>query len=301
MGYIRLTYNSKALHMDTDVSILFPRRPENHKRNRAPGDPGNPDFSNAQGTNTVSAAQRHEKESSSVEDSSLYDKSLRYQVLYLISGGGGDYTDWPIDTAIRKPGDKSKLVIVMPSILDFTGMQKGADFLTYMGEELPEYIASVLPVSTRREDTFIAGFSYGGYFAYRVALNYPGRFGCVGSFCSPLDVKMDIERLHSQHESSAKADMITGTDRDVLGLASRLSDGKEAVPRMFQTVGTEDFTWDFNISARNHFEKLGLDHTWTQGPGVHSYEYCNLHFQEFLDWLPLKKTAFHLEGGKDNG
>ncbi len=300
MGYIRLTFYSETLHTTTDVSVIYPRRLQNQKkRNRVMGDPGNPDFSNTELTNAATAAAALVTDDAIAVDMPPYDKRLKYQVLYLISGGGGDYTDWPMDTNLRKICDKSKLIMVMPSIRDFTGMQKGMDFLSFMGEELPQYMRKLFPISPMREDTFIAGFSYGGYFAYRTALNYPHVFGCVGSFCSPLDVKMDVEQLHSGHDSSVKADMITGTDRDVIGMAASLKEKGADIPQMFQTVGTEDFTWDFNISAKKHFEALGLDHTWTQGPGVHGYDYCNAHFNELIDWLPLKKMAFLVKDGDD--
>lgn len=293
MSYIRLSYLSEALNGTTDISVFFPyvhnldQKNRNGKRNRAKGDPGIADLGAKRDSIDIFKAMAEVP-----ADNVPYDKKKRYQILYLISGGGGDYTDWPIDAMIQMYCVSSQLIVVMPTIRDYTGLQEGADYMKYIAEELPQFIRFLFPASTAREDTFIGGFSYGGYYAYQVAMNYPDNYACVASFCSPIDVIMDIKRLHAGHESSAKAEEVEGTKRDVLWMAKKLKESGHDMPRLLQAVGTEDFTWDFNISARNLFQSLGLDHTWIDGPGTHGYKFCTDHFKEMLDWLPLKRRAF---------
>jgi putative tributyrin esterase len=295
MAYIRLTFFSEAINGTTDASVFFPylhnldQKSRSGRRNRAVGDPGLPDFSKVKGADANDVLKLMQE---TWVDDVPYDKAKRYQVLYLISGGGGDFLDWPIETMIESKCLKSQLIVVMPTIRDFNGIQKGADYMKYIAEELPEFIRFLFPVSKARQDTFICGFSYGGYYTYMVGMNYADQYGCVASFGAPVDVVMDIRRLHSGHSTAAKAEEVEGTNRDVLWLAKKRKEQGLYIPRLFQSVGTEDFTWDFNVSARDHFRSLGLDHTWTQGPGTHGYKYCSEHFQDLLDFLPLKKKAF---------
>jgi putative tributyrin esterase len=265
MTYIRLTFSSEMLHGNTDVSVFYPDPP------RLPGPPG----------------PRPE-----ATGSSKYDKRKRYQVLWLMHGGGGDYTDWPLDAMIQRKCNAAQIIVVMPTIRDFVSMMSGADYLRYVAEELPEFIGFLFPISRKREDNFIAGLSYGGYFSYRVALNYPEQYACVGSFSSPLDVAMDIQRYHADSPTHPRYDTIAGTDLDVMGMAARLKEAGHYIPRMYQACGTEDFTWDFNISARDHFRSLSLDHTWVQGTGAHTFEFWDEHLKRFIDWLPLKGAGF---------
>jgi len=262
MPYIRLTYCSTKLGGTTDLAVFYPSKPR--------------PFS--MGFGAIPKAE--------------VDKTQRYQVLYLMHGGGDDYTAWPLDAMIQRACDAKQLVVVMPTIRDLQGTFRAADYLGYVTEELPAFIRFMFPVSDRREDTFIAGLSYGGYFAYRCALTHPENYSCVGSFSSPLDVAEDVRRLHAGQAGFDGPDAITGTDRDLLWLSSQLKEQGVEMPKMFQTCGTEDFTWDFNVVARDHFVSLGLDHTWVQRPGTHNFEFWDAALQQYLDWLPLRGSAF---------
>jgi len=297
MAYIKLTYHSAFLNQTTEIAVFFPYivdddiKNKKGQRNRAMGDPGraNHTFGMGGAGKPVELPLRARLPM----DDGTYDKEQRYQVLYLISGGGGDLNDWSVEAGIENMCTQAQLAVVMPTIRDFNRMQKGADYFRYVAEELPAFIRYLFPVSDRREDTFLAGFSYGGYYAMQLGLNYAENYANVASFGGPVDVLMDIARLHADHDSAAKVNEVKGTDKDVLWLAEQRKKQGMYIPRLFISVGTEDFTWDFNISARKRFEELGIDLTWDQGPGIHSYEYCTQHFQKMLDWLPLKKGPFY--------
>ena len=64
----------------------------------------------------------------------------------------------------------------------------GCRFWTFLSEELPAVVASFFRVSTRREDTFVAGLSMGGYGALKWALRQPERFAAAASLSGALDV-----------------------------------------------------------------------------------------------------------------
>ena len=55
----------------------------------------------------------------------------------------------------------------------YQDMYRGSAYRTFFTEELPMFITSVFPVSKKREDTYIAGFSMGGYGAWYLALSAP--------------------------------------------------------------------------------------------------------------------------------
>ena len=50
-------------------------------------------------------------------------------------------------------------------------------------------IGASFPVSSRREDTYIAGLSMGGYGAFKAAMTYPQRYAAFGSFSGALDIE----------------------------------------------------------------------------------------------------------------
>ena len=265
MAYVRLTMLSEKLNGNIDISVFLP----NKKRQGGGG-----------GFRKIPKAS--------------VNKDEVYQVLYLIHGGGDDYTAWPLDAMVQRACDAAELVVIMPTIIDLAGIRKDIDTVGFVTEELPEAMSFMFPISRRRQDTFIAGLSYGGYFSYRCAMTHPELYACVGSFSSPLDVAADVRRHHVGDPAFVK-DSIEGTGRDLFYLTSKLKEEGKEIPKTFQTVGTEDFTWDFNVTARDHFVKLGMDHTFIQRPGTHNFEFWDGALKDYLEWLPLVKSPVRKE------
>ena len=64
--------------------------------------------------------------------------------------------------------------------------QRNAYYSRYVGEEIVEVTRKLLPLSHRREDTFIAGISMGGYGALINGLRYSGTFSKIGMLSPAL-------------------------------------------------------------------------------------------------------------------
>ena len=70
----------------------------------------------------------------------------------------------------------------------YTDEAYGGRYWTFVSEELPELVGRFFRVSERREDTFVAGLSMGGYGALKLALRQPERFAAAASLSGALDV-----------------------------------------------------------------------------------------------------------------
>ena len=90
------------------------------------------------------------------------------QTLYLLHGYGDSYTSWIRKTNLERYAAHHNLAVIMPDAQKsaYTDMTHGGKFFTYIADELPGKMRAFLPLSERREDTFIAGFSMGGYGAF---------------------------------------------------------------------------------------------------------------------------------------
>ena len=100
-------------------------------------------------------------------------------VLYLLHGLSDDHTIWMRRTSIERYAATTGLVVVMPSVNRsfYNNTPDGMRFWDYISEELPALLPTFFHVSTRREDTFVAGLSMGGFGAFKLALNHPDRYG----------------------------------------------------------------------------------------------------------------------------
>lgn len=227
-----------------------------------------------------------------------YQPGKKYQVLYLLHGAFGDCTVWTRYTGIERYAQQHKLVVVSASVTNscYMDMAHGSKFMTYMTKELPAFINAMFPVSTRREDTFIAGLSMGGYGAYRLALETPERFSCAVSLSGALDMATMTEQMVDGAPSAlCFGDIfgdvpVRGSDNDVLALLKkRIGEGRP-IPKLYQCCGTEDFLYQSNLYVRGEMEKLNVDLTYDEGPGIHSWDYWDPQIRKVLDWLPLANT-----------
>lgn len=257
---MRLTFKAETLRSVVDVNVLYP---EQKLMNRS--------HSNA---TEISVKKREDK----------------LQVLYLLHGGGGNYSDWITNTRLALFAEEHpSLLIVMPTIREFQSYRKDVDYFKYVAEELPEYIENLFPISKKREDTFIAGLSMGGYLSYRVAMLNPEKYACVGSFSSPLDIVQDmIERHLGAKGFAAPEDLVGDPYREIRTIVDNNLKNKVDMPRSFQACGTEDMTYAINCSMRAFFEERKMDHTYMEGPGVHDWYFWDEYIEKFLNWLPLR-------------
>ena len=240
-------------------------------------------------------------ELSTGQDIGYFHDGVKYPVLYLLHGAYGDYSDWARLTGIERYAQAHKIAVVMPSADNsfYQDMYRGGKYLTYFTRELPDYIARLFPVSTKREDTFVAGLSMGGYGAVRVAFEMPERFGAAASLSGAIDLLAALGDAEKEPHRPpfywdaifADPGKVEGSDADLFALAQkRLAEGRK-LPPIYQTVGTEDLIYPANLSAKKKLEELGLELTYAEHPGIHDWEFWDAHIRNVLDWLPIRPVS----------
>jgi len=222
-----------------------------------------------------------------------------YPTLYLLHGMSDDHTIWQRRTSIERYVSDLNLAVVMPSIdlSWYTDMYYGPRYWTFMTEELPRICRSFFPrMSTRREDTFVAGLSMGGYGALKCALRAPKVF----SWAAGLSSGADAEALFKNAGLGNKQYWIDvfgpeedfhGSFNDLFAAAEELKKTRGPKPHLYMWCGTEDFLYQHNVKLRDHLKKLKYDLTYEESPGVHAWEYWDAKIQDVLKWLPLNKEV----------
>lgn len=230
----------------------------------------------------------------------FYD-GAKFQVLYLLHGGYGDYTDWMRLTSIEKYAQDHKLAVIMPSASNsfYQNMHRGSQYLTYLTKELPEFAEKMFPISKKRENTFVAGLSMGGYGAVKLAFTRPEKYAACASLSGAIDLLAVMEairtgeisgpfRMDTLFENPAA---VEGSDADLFALIAKRKAEGAPLPKIFQSCGTEDFIYTKNLSAREKLLALGTDLTYEEHPGRHDWDYWDTHIQRVLAWLPLANNS----------
>jgi enterochelin esterase-like enzyme len=119
-----------------------------------------------------------------------YDKgNLRYPVLYLLHGAGGDETDWNREGQIKATADRliasgaiPPAIIVMPGCRSCWWVDGAVDRAetSFWNDLVPAVERRYRTIGTRR-GRVVAGLSAGGYGAVRFALRYPDRIAAAAA------------------------------------------------------------------------------------------------------------------------
>lgn len=216
--------------------------------------------------------------------------------LYLLHGMSDDHTIWLRRTSIERYAAEKCLAVVMPAgdLSFYTDMTYGEKYFTFISQELPAICRSMFPMmSTRQEDTFVAGLSMGGYGALKCGLRAYDTFSCAAGLSAATDVVG--ERKSGKRHSGLWHDILGDNQaemafNDLFAAAEDYARAENAPPlRLYTWCGTEDFLYQSNIRFRDHVQKLGLDLTYEECPGDHQWKYWDEKIQRVLEWLPIGK------------
>lgn len=222
-------------------------------------------------------------------DRYLMDKDHKYKTLYLLHGLLGNYTDWVSQTRIQKWAEEKNLAVVMPSgdnAFYFKSRTLWDDYETFIGEELPEITRRMFPLSDRREDTFIAGLSMGGYGALRNGIVFSDHFSHVAGLSSALHIFDDLSEeanlgLFDNLEEASK----TNLNHKVA--AREMFRNRKEIPRFYMACGRQDDLLKVNMDFRDFLKENGADVTWDEEDAGHDWDFWDSQIRKVLEWLPL--------------
>ncbi len=211
-------------------------------------------------------------------------------VLYLLHGLSDDDTIWLRHTSIERYVGPLGLAVVMPQVHRsfYTDEVYGGRYWTFLSEELPDIVGSFFRVSDRREDTFVAGLSMGGYGAMKWALRQPERFAAAASLSGAMDVAARGRGLEPPVDTRMFDRIFgginrAGTEDDLLALL-RTAD-TAGLPRLSVHCGTEDFLLDENRAFVAACAAAGVPLDSAFPPGAHEWGFWDTHIQEVLAWM----------------
>ena len=224
----------------------------------------------------------------------------KHPVLWLLHGASDNHTIWQRRTSIERYAAPLGLAVVMPNahLSSYADMKHGGKYYTYISQELPRIMRSMFPLSDKREENFIAGLSMGGAGCMKIGLANPEHYAAIGCLSAGavnrnVTNSLDPERVARLMRTYGTTDLSTlkGTEEDVFGSAQRILDENLPRPRIFHSVGSEDFVLASAHETRDFFQSLPgnpFDYTYEEHPGAHTWEYWDEHIQDFLKFIALK-------------
>ena len=234
----------------------------------------------------------------------LDSNGQKFKTLYLLHGLLGNYTDWVAGTRIQRWAEERNLAVVMPSgdnSFYFNGRMPMDDYETFIGKELPEVTRRMFPLSDKREDTFIAGLSMGGYGAFRNGIVFSDTFGYVGEFSGAMHLfeKKEADKGVSEFDKKLFEDTEAAGKTNLnprVAFDEMLAEGRP-VPKFYMSCGTLDPLYQANVDMRDFVKSKGVDVTWDEEERAHDWDFWDSQILKYLNWLPLGDINSGLSSG----
>ncbi len=238
-----------------------------------------------------------------------YVPGMKYQVMYLLHGGSGDDSDYVNFTNIVRYADKYKVAVIMPSAYNscYTDYDDGAKYFTYISEELPKVCETMFPISTKREDTFVAGLSMGSHGAMKVAMLNPEKYSAalmmsgasyrpgVPGMVPTKDGEFDLDGaimppIGGIAGKMEDPDFIYGTVNDVYATAKTNVEKGKKLPKLFFRVGDCDHALYRTLRAEKDLKEWGYETKLEVVKGMgHEWDLWDETLKIAIsEWLPLR-------------
>lgn len=219
-------------------------------------------------------------------------KDEKLKVLYLLHGYIGDHTDWMRFTSIERYSWNYRYAIVMPAVNNSYYMDtvSGLNYFTYVSKELPDIMTSLFPISSKREDNFVAGLSMGGYGALKIALTYPERYAKAASLSGALDLD-EIKKIASEQPRNLWFEAVFGhhpsqnTPTDLRYLIDLHLQCGVQLPDLYLACGTEDFLYKDNVKFKEFLIDRNVKHRYEESQGTHEWSFWDTYIQKVIEWL----------------
>lgn len=222
-----------------------------------------------------------------------------FRTVYFLPGYSTTATELITYLSMRNQAELKGLAIVLPDgeNLFYQDLpERMTLYSTYVGEELVEVTRKLFPVSDKREDTYIAGISMGGYGALYNGMKYRDTFSKVAAFSPAVDPGLllrdgapgfsdeQFQGLFGNREGfyGSSRDMTTvWTDRTI-----------ENRPELFLCCGREDrAVWNAVEPFEKALQEAGIPHEYREGHGDHELYY----------WEQMMDPAFSFLVGIEEG
>lgn len=225
------------------------------------------------------------------------NKNLKFPVLYLLHGAGGNHLDWITNVPeIKNYADDYNVIIVCPDAAKTSWyfdspIDDSMRYETYISSELVNEIDATYNTFPNKQKRAITGLSMGGHGALFLAFKHQNIWGAAGSMSGGVDFRpfpenWDIKkRLGAYHKNKQVWDKNTVINLTHLPKKSL---------QLIIDCGFDDFFLEVNRKFHQKLNQENIDHTYIESPGAHNWHYWSnavkYHFLFFNDIFNAQKN-----------
>ena len=213
------------------------------------------------------------------------------KTLFLLHGYTGDAWNWVPEYL----AEKYNFAIVIPSGENgfwIDGISTGHQYGSFLEKELVEYVRKTFGLAKTPEDTYVMGFSMGGFGALHAALHSPETFGKAAAWSSALIVHEvatmtpgydnGMSNYEYYRECFGEPSKVLESDNNPETLVKKLKAEGKKLPEIFMACGTEDFLIGPNRAMHQFLVDEGIEHTYWEDAGIHDLVFWGKCVEKFV-------------------
>lgn len=205
-----------------------------------------------------------------------YRSDIKYPVVYLLHGYGGDYKTWlSIKKNLPQQASDRGVIIVCPDGKNSwywdSPIDKSSMYETYISQELVNYIDHHYSSISSPQGRAISGFSMGGHGSLWIAIRHPDVFGACGSMSGGTDIRpfpnsWAMKKILGDYKSNRKV----WDEHTVINQIEKIKPNT-----LFITIdcGKDDFFYQVNEQLHKKMLDMGIEHEYAIRSGAHNFQY----------------------------
>lgn len=218
------------------------------------------------------------------------ESEAAFPVMYLLHGGGGQFSDWhtqtPDSLLLHRLADQYRLIIVTPEGERLGGyidspVQPDNLFETYITQEVIAKIDATYRTVRNRRGRVITGLSMGGHGALYLATRHPELYCAAGSMSGALDLDPTHWKISPEFAEQIKpgfARILGPLDATpdlyaAYSVVHKVEQMKNNHLPMIIDCGVDDFLLESNRELHRRLVYARVPHTYSEMPGGHTWDY----------------------------
>lgn len=216
--------------------------------------------------------------------------------LLLLHGYGGNEQEWITKSPIVELAQAMGLVLVAPACSDGYYEDTVEPIGQFLAEELVPFVQTRFPISSKQEDTWIAGASMGGFGSLLIGARYSRIFGKIAAFGGAFIVHdicignpAIVGNGDIRYFQRVFGDFFTleGSDRDPLTHVQNALEDQSMAP-VWLLCGEADPLYRSNERMYNTLVHMGASVELVRIPGGHSWDVWSPYTGTMLRWLDCR-------------
>lgn len=205
-------------------------------------------------------------------------------LLYLLHGYTGDYSNWVRHTNIERYVADKNMIVVMPSGLNmyYTNTDLWYPYFSYYTKELPHMVSEILRLDIKKENTFIAGLSMGGYGALKAILS-TDNYAKAASFSGALDLHKLTEKAKSTRKNPFDAIFSKNIKKED-DLFTLVRNHKKPI-ELYLSCGKDDPFLPDSQAFVKLLKQEGIKHVYYEKEGTHDWVFWDNEIKHALSFF----------------